>query len=296
MRIIKEHGYTTYPRRFNGYRWYKPLIVGMLYLLFSLIVGVFLTSLLTKVIFGVTSHAANYDTMDFFTAAGAFNNGLSAACAVPCMIIAALIVKDRPISSYFSSMGGFRWKIFLKSLAAGFIILGIPTIVWHLLNGKTGGVRFTPAGFILLTLFVPFQSVGEELTFRGYITQTVSSWFKLPIAGIIVQIIIFTAIHPYNIVGRVEIALSALLYALACIFSKGLEAPSALHINNNLWEIYMVGFGYGTISAEQTVPGIAYNLFFKVVFFLFIIFADKKLHWFDEVKYDDVKAFNAKRK
>lgn len=36
---------------------------------------------------------------------------------------------------------------------------------------------------------------------------------KLPVAGIIVQVVIFTAVHPYNIIGRVEIAASAILYA-----------------------------------------------------------------------------------
>ena len=32
-----------------------------------------------------------------------------------------------------------------------------------------------------------------------------------------------------------------------------------------------------------------------VVCFLFILFADRKLHWFDEVKKDDVEQFNSRR-
>ncbi len=34
---------------------------------------------------------------------------------VPCLLLAARIVKDRPLSSFFSSMGGWRWKVFLNT-------------------------------------------------------------------------------------------------------------------------------------------------------------------------------------
>ena len=89
MRAVTEHDYATYPRRFNAYKWYKSLLVGLLFLIFAAIV-------------------------------------------IPCLFFAALIVRDRPVSSYFSSMGGWRWKAFLKTFAVAFVILGIPTVVYHL--------------------------------------------------------------------------------------------------------------------------------------------------------------------
>ena len=116
----------------------------------------------------------------------------------------------------------------------------------------------------------------------------------LPIVGVIFQIVLFTSVHPYNSIGRVEIAVSALLYAMACLFSRGIEAPTALHIINNMFEIYLTGFGFGTITAEQNIPYTLFNLGFKLLFVLFILYADRKLHWFDKVKSDDVAAFNAK--
>ena len=161
------------------------------------------------------------------------------------------------------------------------------------MKGK-GDVRFTLPGFILLTLFVPFQSLGEELTFRSYIAQTVGSWFKLPLVGILVQIVLFTVVHPYNVIGMVDIALSALLYMLCCIVTKGIEAPTALHIVNNMTEIWMTGFGFGVITSETTVASVVINITFKTLFLLFLIFADKKLHWFDDVQRDDVVLWNAK--
>ena len=295
MNAFTEHEYTTYPRRFNGYKWYKPLLVGLLFGVFSIIL-MFLVSFLTSALFGATATGGTdgYDGMDFYTAAGAFSNGAAAAAAVPSMLIAALIVRDRAISSYFSSMGGWRWKVFLKSLAVAFVVLGIPIIVSHLMEGWSGNIKFTLVGFILLTLFVPFQSLGEELTYRSYITQTVSSWFMLPLVGILVQIVAFTVVHPYNIVGIIDIAVSALLYMLCCLISKGLEAPTALHIINNMIEIWITGFGFGAISSEMTVGNAAFTIASKLLFFLFIVYANKKLHWFDDVQRDDVAEWNAK--
>lgn len=295
MRTVDEHEFTTYPRRFDAYKWYKPLLVGLLFAVLC-VASMGLVDLLTKLLFGATISGTGYDDMDFYSTAGAFYNGGIAAAYVPALILAALAVKDRPLSSYFSSMGGWRWKTFLKTLVAAFVFLGLPTIVMYLLKGRVTDVRFTLGGFIFLTLLASLQSIGEEMVCRGYIMQTVSSWFMLPIAGMIAQTIAFTVVHPYNIIGVVEIAVSAVLYALICITSKGLEAPSALHIANNMSEIYMTGFGFGMISSEQTIPGVAFNLFFKVLYFLFILYASKKLHWFDEVQRDDVASFNAKKK
>ncbi|MBQ9006632.1 MAG: CPBP family intramembrane metalloprotease [Atopobiaceae bacterium] len=131
------------------------------------------------------------------------------------------------------------------------------------------------------------------MTYRSYITQTVSCWSKLPLVGILVQVVAFTVVHPYNIIGMMDIAISALLYTLCCITSKGIEAPTALHIINNTTEIWMTGFGFGAISSKMTFASAAVFLVFKTLFFLFIVFADKKLHWFDEVQYDDVERWNA---
>ena len=295
MKNDDEHNYALYPRRFDAYRWYKPILVGLLYALITIVVT-FGIEIATKFLFSATVSSTGYDDMDFFTAAGAFNNGAAAAAVVPCLLLAALIVRDRPLSSYFSSLGGWRWKVLFKTFIAGFVIVGVPSILWFLLQGKTGDVKFTTAGLILISLFIPLQGLGEELLFRGYITQTVSSWFKLTIVGVIVQILIFTVIHPYNIIGVISIAVSALIYALTCLYSKGLESPTVLHFFNNATEIYMAGFGYGLITSEQTVPETVFRLVLKVLFFLFILYADRKLHWFDDVKRDDVAQFNARRK
>ena len=101
MRTVTEHEYTTYPRRFDAYKWYKPILVGLLFLAFDAVFSMGLINLLTKLLFGATVSSTGYDDMDFYSAAGAFNNGAAADAIIPCLIFAALIIKDRPVSSYF---------------------------------------------------------------------------------------------------------------------------------------------------------------------------------------------------
>ena len=134
MNNTDEHNYATYPRRFYAYKWYKPLLVGLLFAVFYIIFS-FLIEIATKLLFSANVSSTGYDDMDFFTAPGAFNNGAAASVVVLCLILAALIVRDRPLSSYFSSMGGWRWKVLFKTFIAGLIIVGIPSIIWFFLQG-----------------------------------------------------------------------------------------------------------------------------------------------------------------
>lgn len=223
-----------------------------------------LVYLITSLAFHTTVSNTGYDDLDFYSTAGAFFNGALGAIYIPSLLLAALIVKGRPISSYFSSMGGWRWKTFLKTLAVCFVICGIPIIIKCLLSGKTGDMQFTAGGFIFLLLFMPLGCIAEELLFRGLIMQTASSWFRLPLIGLLVQAIAFAAVHPYNLVGIIYIASSAVIYGLICIYSRDIESSSALHITNNLTELIMGGIGFGKLTAEQTVFSTLIILVFNI--------------------------------
>ena len=56
----------------------------------------------------------------------------------------------------------------------------------------------------------------------------------------------------------------------------------------------MGGIGFGELTAEQTLSSTLIILILKLLFLAFILYADKKLHWFDQVQYDDIEPFNAK--
>lgn len=293
MKSVSKHDYPTYPRQFLAYRWFKPLLVALLFGVFFLLFTA-LVYLNTSLVFHTTVSSTSYDDLNFYTAAGAFFNCLMTAIHIPSFLFASLIVKDRPFSSYLSSMGGWRWKTFFRSFAAGFVIFGIPLIIRFLLNGRVTDVQFTTGGLVFLVLLMPLLCVGEELMFRGFIMQTIGSWFRLPLAGLIAEIVLFAAVHPYNLTGVIYIALSAAIYGIICIITRGIETSSALHILNNMIELIMGGFGFGVLGSQQTLSSTAVVTILKLLVLAFIIYADKKLHWFDELRRDDAEPFNAK--
>lgn len=99
MKSFTRNDLITHPRQFSTYRWYKPILVALIMALFT-IISVVAIELITKTVFGAAVASTGYDDMDFFTAAGAFSDGAQAAASIPCLLLAALIVKDRPVSSF----------------------------------------------------------------------------------------------------------------------------------------------------------------------------------------------------
>ena len=295
MKTFTERDYITYPRRFKAYRWYKPLLVGLLFIVFLFIFNMAVEQI-TRTVFGTLIQDNGYDSMDFYSAAGAFRNSALNACYIPALLLAALIVRDRPVSSYFSSMGGWRWKIYFQTLVAGIVVFAAPDIIQYILSGRIGTIRFTAGGFIMLCIFLPLLAIGEELLFRSFLMQTTGSWFNAAIVGLFVQVLFFALEPPYNTIGKISVGLSALIYGLICVFSKGIETSSALHFLNNFTGILMAGLGYGELSSQQTIQSTLINLILKLAFFMFVLYADKKLHWFEEIKRDDVAEFNERSK
>jgi hypothetical protein len=52
---------------------------------------------------------------------------------------------------------------------------------------------------------------------------------------------------------------------------------------NNATKIYMTGFGFDSITADRVVFETLFALLFEFLFLIFVVYAAKKLHWFDEV-------------
>ena len=72
-------------------------------------------------------------------------------------------------------MGGWRWKTFFKTLAAGFAVFGIPNIIRLAIMGNSGGIKFTLGGFLMFSLLLPLQGIAEEMLYRSYTMQTAGS-------------------------------------------------------------------------------------------------------------------------
>ena len=229
-----------------------------------------------------------YDTLDAYTPLGAVLTLGGVAIMLPAVILGNRIVKARPASSISSSRGGFDFAVFFKCFAAGLALIALPLIIVNLLTSEnTGAVRFTVFGFILCTVLVPLQCIAEEYFFRGQLMTMFGAWIKFPIIPIVLQTVFFAAAHPYNVIGVISVAVMGMILGVCAYITKGLEASCALHIINNMIAFYFAGFGFSGITSEVQIGDLIADIIICGLYLAFIIFADKKLGWFNRVKRDD---------
>ena len=298
-KLLSEE-YIMHPRDYHGYKWYKPLLVLVLTVIFYLIFSAIIVGVSCILDGGDFSKikdiaASGYDSFNAYTAAGALVSLGGVAVIIPSLYLAAQIVKDRPFSSYASSRGGWRMPIFRKCLGWALLVNALPIFLITLIeDGKVRVNQFTIVGFILCTILGPLQCIAEEYGFRGFIFQTAGSWFKNIIVAFIISIVLFASMHPYNIVGVIEIAVSGLVFCVLASVTNGLEASSALHITNNMTLFYMTGFGFGRIRSDVGVLDILGTLVLSGLYLFVILKVGKPRGWFETVKKDDVTPFNEK--
>ena len=296
MKPVPEHEYPTYPRRFISYRWFKPLLAGLLFAVLYLgsnVAIVLLGALNQGGLESVMKIAGSYDTMDVSSGPGILLNLGSLAVAIPLLALTALIVRDRPFSSYSSARGGWDWSVFGRMMLLALLVCGVPNLVWILLDHGPLNNQFTIATFLLLTVMGPLQCIAEEYMFRGLIMQTFGGWFRIPVVAVILQALIFMAMHPYNLTGKLTILATGCMMGLMAWISRGIEASSAIHIVNNMVAFYADGLGLGAIGSEVSSLDLVVTLIIDAIYVAVLLVLRKK-GFFDRIKRDDAAEFNAK--
>ena len=192
--------FCTFPRSFEKYRWYKPILVVVLTFIFY-----FILSILCDVLFGIffpelfsSSLLYNPNSSPGLETVEGIYTSINIAIIIPSFFISSMVVRDRPFSSYLSSRGGWNWEIFVKSSVIALIAYGIITLVEFLIFGVEFDNKFTILTLLAMIIVTLFQSFAEELMCRGFLMQTLGSWFRIPVVAIILQALFFTVIHSYN--------------------------------------------------------------------------------------------------
>ncbi len=277
--------YVTFPRKFESYRVYKPIIEFLLAVFFYLVAATLLVVISS--VYGDTSFSdigGGYDNMDAFTVSGAIVSLGGIAIMIPILMLVLKITKSRPFSSLSSSRGGWNGEILKKCLPIAFIVNGVPNIIATLVDGYHGEVKFTVVGFIVCMILVPLQCIAEEYFFRGFVMQTLGSWFKIPAIAIIGQALLFAALHPYNGYGVAVILIDGIGMGIIAYMTNGLEASSALHIVNNMLSFLFAGFGMSRITADVAFAAVPFGLCIMVVYILILAAFGGLLGWFEPRK------------
>ena len=298
MKPVPEHEYPTYPRRFISYRWFKPILVALIF--FVLYMGASVAIVVAGAVQqggldAIMNIAGSYDSMDVASVSGILLNLGSLAIVIPILALVTLIVRDRPFSSYSSARGGWDWGVFGKMMLLALIVCGVPNVIWILLDHGPLDNHFTVFTFLLLTVMGPLQCIAEEYLFRGLIMQTFGGWFRIPVIAVIGQALIFMSMHPYNLTGRLTILATGCMMGLMAWITRGIEASSAIHIVNNMVAFYVDGLGIGAIASEVSTLDLFVTLAVDTVYVLALLFLRKK-GVFDHIKRDDVAEFNERVK
>lgn len=279
--------YTSFPKTFENYSWYKPLITGV-------IIAIIFT-VLTALLIGLGAQntgigsmyklsevfTGGYDSLNAYSIFGIISI-FSIALIIPSIYIASKIVRDRPFSSYSTSRKKWNWNIYFKTLGISLIILLIISIIDSLIHGFTFNNHFTIVTFILCLIVTPLQCIGEEYMLRGYVMQTIGSWFGIPVLAIILQAVLFASLHPYNILGVTSTLAVGITFGIITYYTKGLEMSSGIHSANNLFSFYLSGFGISKIVTNVDIISFGMNILFLIISTLLIFYIANKQGWFKD--------------
>ena len=282
----KTPDFITYPKTFEKYRWYKPIlifIIGFIALIiFSIILivafgSVYSENLMNSLLLG------GYETMN--NPIGQIFSDLSIIIMIPALYVGVKIVRDRPFSSYISSKGGWNFKLYLKALVIPFILMVIFTAAQIALQGANpkGEYHFSVLFLIACIILVPLQCITEEVVFRGFIMQTFGAWFKIPVVALILQAIVFTLGHGYNSAGLVEIFISGMIFGFFAWKTNGIEVSSAMHTANNFSLALFTMFGLIATTSTIGINDVIIGIITDIVICLIMYYVGEKTEWFGEI-------------
>ena len=294
----QSYEYTTFPRAFVTYAWFKPLLVALLTAVFTLmIIGITtFIGILWLGDPGLMGEASSNSSAYFYSGPGLLMAAGGVAGFLPALALAERIVRGRPFSSYSSSRGGWNWAAYVKSLVLAVVVFGATSfaMAFGMPDAGADGInKFTIIGAVICIVVVPLQAAAEEYIYRGLLMQAIGSWTKLPALAVVLSAIIFGISHGnYDVLGITATGIAGLGFAFLAWYSRGLEASSAAHAANNLSVFIFSGLGLGSGGSG----GIEMVLISSGVMLLYcacIVLLDRKFNWFTS-QGDGVTAFNEK--
>jgi hypothetical protein len=88
---------------------------------------------------------------------------------------------------------------------------------------------------LLTIITIPFQAFSEELFFRGWLTQTLRQYVRLPVAVVVIVAVVFAAYHrQYNFHGKMEIFAGSIGYSVLSLRDQRLELSTGAHTMLNI--------------------------------------------------------------
>ena len=223
------------------FRWWRPLVS---LLLFAGLTGASLAVVGLVVVgaFGLAAPASWGDPLseDVANPASMLLVDLLLAALIPSTLLSAWIVHRVRPGFLLSVTGRFRWRWLVRCVAVLLPLWAVYLAIGFLTDPPESG---RPAQWVILLvmalLLTPFQCAGEELVFRGWLTQHLGAYFRHPVVGLVVSTVVsataFALVHgsldPWILL---DLGIFGVAASLVTWRTGGLEAAIAIHTVNNV--------------------------------------------------------------
>jgi membrane protease YdiL (CAAX protease family) len=258
------------------YRWWKPLLVGlvggalylftMVLIIVALVVGSLVSPGLQSALDGFFSDPDAWDMNDPFTFTLTMG---SIILMLPALLISTRLLGGRPVGLLSSVTGRIRWRWLGLCLGLALAIYTVGHLVFFAVTALQGepvvvdtGNPEIPLLLVLVVVLVPLQAATEEYVFRGYLMQTIGGWLRHPAFAILLPVPLFVLGHSYDLLGQVYVGVFAVVAGWLSWRTGGLEAAIALHIVNNA--VLSALGSVGLVDPNATDVGVA-DLVFSLV-------------------------------
>ena len=251
------------------YRWWKPLVTGLIALGFFVMLSVIVVvALIVLVLVDPNGLGADFEELIFegvidstIPSVLAFSL-ISIALMLPALWLATLIMGPRPVGLLSSVTGRLRWQWMLRLVVPALVAFGASFVLYllvlpPLLGEPILAPEIGPNLWLMLAiilLLVPLQATAEEYVFRGYLMQMIGGWLKHPAFAILLPVPLFMLGHLYDIWGLLDVGVFAVFAAWLTWRTGGLEAAIVAHVINNA-AIFVLGeFGLVDTNATEGSP------------------------------------------
>lgn len=255
------HGGTAEPHQYKyhrllrgmpNYRWWKPLLFGLLTAVFGFTFTQFVALfgiipvLLTEGFDGllaIEDRLLRLDTQDPLALAIAL---LSIVVWIPAILLAGLSMGIKPLGRLWSVSFKIRWGLLFRTLSPAILALVVMQTLGILYSFLVNPVEVLPGAdsdfdtsaalisLVLVLVLVPLQATAEEFMFRGALMQVLGAWIKNPIIPIAVPSLLFAFAHLYDPWALMQVGAMGVVAGWLTWRTGGLEAAISIHVVNNL--------------------------------------------------------------
>lgn len=256
--------------RTGAHRWWRP-VAGTAFILAGAVV--LMTGLYggASILAAITDRPEGADGWPTFgplaDLALAF---LGIALLLPLTLLAARWIQRRPAGTLSSVTGRLRWRPLLLCLpvaTVAVVVLLAGSSALGTVTGMDAGFGDDPAApaaiatsMAVLLLVVPLQAAAEEYLTRGWLLQALGTWFQRPWVPIVVQAVVFAALHGWGTPwGFADLIAFGLVAGWLTVRTGGLEAAIALHVTNNVIGAGLVAY-YGDLGMDETAADMPWQM------------------------------------